>query len=268
MAALTANKTGLTLEYRIDQDSVKQWATGDEFYLNSLIGIKDGIVAPLGAQSGPNTRFLGVCVRQESTSTSGSEQIAIDVSGRKLINHAVTGASAATDCGKEVYCSTDNTADLTLTESATAYPVGRVTRWYSSTLCDVLFYSNAESQARLYRVLDNAYAVAAETTTATITLAKIKGGLVTFTGSSGNIALTVDTGTLMDASNLPIGGFYIWSLINLSGTPGTNTATVTTASGHTLVGEMVVGNAAVGTNSGLFRTQKTAAATWITYRIG
>ena len=39
MAALTANKTGLTLEYRIDQDSVKQWATGDEFYLNSLIGI-------------------------------------------------------------------------------------------------------------------------------------------------------------------------------------------------------------------------------------
>lgn len=268
MSALTANKTGLTLEKRSDQDSVTQWATADEFYLNSLIGIKDGVVAPLGAQSGPNTRFYGICIKQESTAASGAERIGVDVSGRKIINHAVTGASAATDVGATVYCSTDNTADMTLTEAATAYPIGRVSRWYSATLCDVLLFSDAESQARLYRQEGNVrkYGLTAETAAATISLADIKSGLVTIThATGGTVALTVDTGTLMDASDVPIGYAYEWTLINLSGTPATNTATLTAATGHTLVGDVIVGSATNGLNSRRFITKKTAAATWITY---
>ena len=266
MTALDTNKLGLQLEARGETESVVQYATADAFYENSLVGIKDGIVAPLGAQSGPNTRFLGVCTAQESTSANGTKRISVNTSGLRLIKHAVTGASAATDVGKEVYCSTDNTTDLTLTEAATSYPVGRVTRWYSSTLCDVLFYSDRESQARLY---DPAQFIGltAETAAATISLADIKSGLVTITqATSADVALTLDTGALMDASNLPIGYAYFWTLINLSSSPGTNTATVTAAaSGHTVVGNMVVGSSTGGLNSRRFITKKTAAATWITY---
>lgn len=109
----------------------------------------------------------------------------------------------------------------------------------------------------------------AETGVATLTLAKLLTKIITFTGSSGNIALTLDTGANMDAGlAIAAGESFDWSLINLSGTPGTNTATVTASSGHTIVGEAVVGDAAVGANSALFRTKKVSANTFVTYRIG
>jgi len=47
-------------------------------------------------------------------------------------------------------------------------------------------------------------------------------------------------------------------------TGGSNAFTVTAATGHTIVGAAAV----AASSSGLFRTRKTAANTFVTYRIG
>ena len=98
--------------------------------------------------------------------------------------------------------------------------------------------------------------------TGTLTAALIGGGIVTSTTAAA-VTATLDTGTVMDAAlQMEIGDSFDWSAIN---TGGTNAFTVTAAaSGHTVVGAGAVANS----TTGLFRTRKTAAATFITYRIG
>ena len=93
----------------------------------------------------------------------------------------------------------------------------------------------------------------------TLTAAMIGAGIVT--SAAATVAATLDTGTVMDASlNMAIGESFDWSCIKV----GANSLTVTAAaSGHTVVGDPVV----VTASSSLFRTRKTAAATYITYRI-
>lgn len=95
--------------------------------------------------------------------------------------------------------------------------------------------------------------------TGTVSAAAIMGGIVTST-SAAAVAGTVPTGAVMDASSdWAIGESVDWTIINT----GPNTFTVTAASGHTLVGTATVVTAV----SGLFRTRKTAADTFITYRL-
>lgn len=92
-----------------------------------------------------------------------------------------------------------------------------------------------------------------------LTAAMILGGILTSTTGAG-VAGTVPTGTVMDAAaDFEIGDKVLWSVINTGG----NTFTVTTDTDHTLVGTMAVTTA----TSGLFETRKTAAATYITYRL-
>jgi len=64
----------------------------------------------------------------------------------------------------------------------------------------------------------------------------------------------------MDLVSLHMLDSFDWSVIKV----GANAFTVTAAAGHTLVGGAVVATA----RSGMFRTVKTAANTFITYRIG
>jgi hypothetical protein len=106
----------------------------------------------------------------------------------------------------------------------------------------------------------------AETTAATLAIADLLAGLITVTHAEGNNQnYTLDTGTLCDAAaNLSNNEGFYWSLLNLSGTPATNTATVVAATGHTVVGHMVVGDQ---TPVGRFFTRKTATNTFITYRV-
>lgn len=98
--------------------------------------------------------------------------------------------------------------------------------------------------------------------TATLTVANLRTRIITSTTAAA-VTGTLPTGTLMDgmyAGNTDMG--YDWSVIN---TGATNTFTVAAAAaGHTVVGNMVV---ALST-SGSFRSRRTAANTWITYRIG
>lgn len=104
----------------------------------------------------------------------------------------------------------------------------------------------------------------AKTADATLTIAELLTKIVTATSASA-VALTLPTGTLTDAGLngglSPVGSSFDWSVINLGSSSGAVTMTAGTA--HTYVGAAVV---AIAT-SARFRTRKTAANTFVTYRI-
>lgn len=97
--------------------------------------------------------------------------------------------------------------------------------------------------------------------TATMTITQLLNGLVTSTTAAA-VTGTLPTGTLSDAgSDFAIDDAIDWYVIN---TGATNAFTVAAGTGHTVVGNMVVALS----SSGAFRTRKTAANTFVTYRIG
>lgn len=96
--------------------------------------------------------------------------------------------------------------------------------------------------------------------TGNLTAAMILSGIVTSTTAAG-VTANLSTGALLDAAvTMAIGDSFDWSAVNT----GPNTFTVTASSGHTVVGAGAVATA----TSGLFRTRKTAADTFVSYRIG
>ena len=104
----------------------------------------------------------------------------------------------------------------------------------------------------------------AKAATATLTIAELLTGIVTTSGTVA-ISLTLPTGTLTDAGvtgpALPVNGCFDWAVINA----GTSAGAVTLAAGtaHTIVGSATV---AIATSAG-FRTRKTAANTFVSYRM-
>lgn len=95
--------------------------------------------------------------------------------------------------------------------------------------------------------------------TGSITAAMILNGIVTSTTAAG-VAGTIPTGAVLDAaSEFDVGDSIDWAVINT----GPNTFTVTAATGHTIVGVAAVATV----TSALFRTKKTAADTFVTYRL-
>jgi hypothetical protein len=98
-------------------------------------------------------------------------------------------------------------------------------------------------------------------TTATAT--SLRDGMRTGTPTA-NIDLQLPTGTNMDAAfqELQTNQSFQWSAINLAS--ATHSITVTVNDDHTVVGNMIVPAA----TTGRFLTRKTAANTFVTYRIG
>lgn len=95
--------------------------------------------------------------------------------------------------------------------------------------------------------------------TGALTSAAILGGLVTSTTAAA-VAGTLPTGAVLDAaSTLAVNDSFDWSVI----ATGANAFTVTAAANHTIVGVAVVATV----TSGFFRTVKTAAGTFVTYRL-
>jgi hypothetical protein len=95
--------------------------------------------------------------------------------------------------------------------------------------------------------------------TGALTAAMIAAGIITSTTAAA-VAGTVPTGTVLDAAlQLNIGEAIDFSVI----ATGANAFTVTAASGVTIVGAAAVATA----TSGRFRLRKTAAATYIIYRL-
>lgn len=95
------------------------------------------------------------------------------------------------------------------------------------------------------------------------TTGSILNGLVTATPTTGR-SIQLPTGAAMDlASTFAINDFFDWSVITLAAFALTTTAG---ASGHTLVGSGAT--AATSGSAARFRTRKTAADTFVSYRIG
>ena len=96
--------------------------------------------------------------------------------------------------------------------------------------------------------------------TGTLTAAMILSGIVTSTSAAATTA-TLDTGAIVDAaSEFAIGDSFDWSVINTG--PSTFTVTSPGAS-HTIIG---VG-AVLTLISAVWRTRKTAADTFVSYRL-
>jgi hypothetical protein len=131
------------------------------------------------------------------------------------------------------------------------------------------FYANGAApnyfagDVRTNTVVTARTAPANSNVSATATASSLLDGLRTGTPAA-NIDLTLPTGTDMDAAfqELQTNQSFEWSVINLAAATHVITVLAGT-SGHTVVGNMAV-NAAT---SGRFITRKTAANTFISYRI-
>ena len=113
----------------------------------------------------------------------------------------------------------------------------------------------------------------AETVAVTLTAAELLTGLVTGTHAAGATqAYTLPTGTLLDAaSTFLVNEYFDWTLINLSAAAA-DTITVTAGADHTVEGTMICQSAHSSTglvhgNALRLRTRKTAANTFVTYRL-
>ena len=104
----------------------------------------------------------------------------------------------------------------------------------------------------------------AKAASATLTIAELLTSIVTTSGTTA-ITLTLPTGTLTDAGvtapALPVNGCFDWCVIN-TGT-GSGAVTVSAGSTHTTVGSTAIPIA----TSASFRTRKTAANVFVTYRM-
>lgn len=103
----------------------------------------------------------------------------------------------------------------------------------------------------------------AKSAAATLTIAELLTRLIVTSGTAA-ISLTLPTGTLTDAGLVPafaVNDCFDWNLINTATSLGAVTMVAGTA--HTIVGSPTV---AIGTSGG-FRTRKTAANTFVTYRL-
>jgi len=114
----------------------------------------------------------------------------------------------------------------------------------------------------------------AMTDAATITTDALRHGLITGTPTTGaNQNYTLPTGTVMDAA---LTSFFInndsfdFTIINLQATAATDTVTLIEAAGFTIVGEPIIGSPEATNDfpsSGTFRVRKTAANTFVAYRL-
>jgi len=99
---------------------------------------------------------------------------------------------------------------------------------------------------------------------ATLTIAQLLTRIIT-TNSATAVAFTLPTGTLTDAGilggQLLIDQSFDWTIINTGSAVGI--VTVSSGTSNTLVGSGVLAI----TTSATFRTRKTAANTFVTYRV-
>ena len=107
----------------------------------------------------------------------------------------------------------------------------------------------------------------------TLTAAQLIANIITVNGGTAAASvITVPTGAQLDAllTNAKIGSTFDVSIINIS-TVSSETANLAVATGVTFVGNVYIAygsSSAVAASSALFRFVRTAAATWVGYRIG
>jgi hypothetical protein len=100
------------------------------------------IGAAVGANSSGHMRplesgdpFRGFAMKRADNSAGAAGDVNVSVRRQGIVQLTVTGVSAATDVGKPVYASDDDTFTLTQTAS----PIGSIAKWITSTSCLVYF---------------------------------------------------------------------------------------------------------------------------------
>lgn len=114
-------------------------------------------------------------------------------------------------------------------------------------------------------------APAAKTVTAGITAAELVAGLITTTGATAPSIHQLPTGTEIDAAltGVATGDSFDFYLIN-TGTGASDDATITVNTDVTIVGNPTVGaltDATIISGSGHFRARRSAANTYVVYRL-
>lgn len=105
----------------------------DIIYEGAAVGDNgSGLARPLAAAD----PFLGFADRQCDNSAGAASAKNVKVRTRGCVVLTVVGASSAADVSETVYASDDDTFTLT---SASNTAIGKVSRWISSTTCEVAF---------------------------------------------------------------------------------------------------------------------------------
>lgn len=101
--------------------------------------------------------------------------------------------------------------------------------------------------------------VLAKTAAATLTAAELSNDVITYNGATANLTLPLATDVDTSVSSAKVNSSFQFNVVNT----GSNTATIVTNTGWTLVGSMAVATAV----SGQFLAVKTGTGTWSLYRI-
>lgn len=124
-------------------------ADTEAVFIGGYYAIDSGVITELTDAAGSNP--AGILVEFSDLDTGdGTDTGAaaatprpegvLDIGGGVVKEVTVTGASALSDVGTEVYLTGDNLADLTISATTTTPAVGLISRYHSGTTCDVLLY--------------------------------------------------------------------------------------------------------------------------------
>jgi len=104
------------------------------------------------------------------------------------------------------------------------------------------------------------------TSTATLTVAQITGGILLGSPGSSAAAYTLPTGTSLDStvSSAKVNSSFDFSVINVDGS-SSGVITMTAGTGWTIVGLATI--AATAGTAGKFRARRTGEGTWTLYRL-
>lgn len=238
---MTTLADNVAREWEIGDFNEHPVVAADIIYKGAATGDNgSGYIRPLVA----GDRFRGFSEWKYDNSAGAAGAITGRVQKSGIIKLTVTGVSALTDFGKNVYASDDNT--FTLTKDGSSF-IGKVFRWVSSTTCYVLFNVDVLSESS---VLDASRTF--ETTTVstittadneTLTAAQLLGGLILRDPAGGARTDTTDTAALIVAAVKAIspvnnGASFEFTIRNTA--DAAETITVAGGTGVTTSGTMTI----------------------------
>lgn len=141
---------------------------------------------------------------------------------------------------------------------------------YCSVASDVVLLATLNA-TRVNATLRPQGVPAAKTVTAAITAAELVAGLITTTGVTAPSIHQLPTGTLIDAElpGVATGDSFDFTVTN-TGTGASDDATITVNTDVTIVGNPTIGaltDATIIAGSGRFRARRSAANTYVVYRL-
>jgi hypothetical protein len=237
--------------------------TGD---INSSTAIKVGGTALVtnATHSGDVTGATALTIANKITMT-GTSPVAVSGSPTVIAAGAVA-VSLVNDAAAAITQFDTATLSALDTDVPTSKAVGTAISTHAALRTGV------HGMGASYQIIQQGNPTAETTGAVTVTIAKMLTGIVSGNPSAAR-AYTLDTGANCDGGmTISTNEAFDWVLINLA-TTATYIITLTAAAGHTIVGNPLIAaqsgttGGLWGTSSAMFRTRKTAANTFITYRI-